>query len=163
MGFALENKLRMGLRYMSKVVCLFFVMSFADAEFCHPCKPKEAISTDKTPSAIGPYSQGILAGSYLFVSGQIGMTPEGELVDTTAAGQTHQALQNIGAILEEAGLDFSHVVKSSVLLKDINEYDEVNEVYKDYFPAPAPARAAFQVAALPKNALVEIEVIATVN
>ena len=153
----------MGLRYISKVVCLFYVMSFADGEFCHPCKPKEAISTDKAPSAIGPYSQGILAGSYLFVSGQIGMTPEGEIVDTTAAGQTHQALKNIGAILDEAGLNFSHVVKSSVLLKDIDDYDDVNNVYKDYFPAPEPARAAFQVAALPKNALVEIEVIAMVS
>ena len=148
---------------MSTVVCLFYIMSFADGEFCHPCKQKEAISTDKAPSAIGPYSQAIFAGSYVFVSGQIGMTPEGEIVDTTAAGQTHQALENIGAILDEAGLDFSHVVKSSVLLKDINDYDEVNDVYKDYFPAPAPARAAFQVAALPKNALVEIEVIAMVN
>ena len=153
----------MGLRYMSTVLCLFYIMSFADGEFCHPCKPKEKISTDKAPSAIGPYSQAIFAGSYVFVSGQIGMTPEGEIVDTTAAGQTHQALENIGAILDEAGLDFSHVVKSSVLLKDINDYDEVNDVYKDYFPAPAPARAAFQVAALPKNALVEIEVIAMVN
>lgn len=148
---------------MSTVVCLFYIMSFADGEFCHPCKPKEAISTDKAPSAIGPYSQAIFAGSYVFVSGQIGMTPEGEVVDETAAGQTHQALENIGAILDEAGLDFSHVVKSSVLLKDINDYDEVNDVYKDYFPAPAPARAAFQVAALPKNALVEIEVIAMEN
>ena len=148
---------------MSTVLCLFYIMSFADGEFCHPCKPKEKISTDKAPSAIGPYSQAIFAGSYVFVSGQIGMTPEGEIVDTTAAGQTHQALENIGAILNEAGLDFSHVVKSSVLLKDINDYDEVNDVYKDYFPAPAPARAAFQVAALPKNALVEIEVIAMVN
>ena len=148
---------------MSTVVCLFYIMSFADGEFCHPCKPKEAISTDKAPSAIGPYSQAIFAGSYVFVSGQIGMTPEGEIVDITAAGQTHQALENIGAILDEAGLDFSHVVKSSVLLKDINDYDEVNDVYKDYFPAPAPARAAFQVAALPKNALVEIELIAVVN
>ena len=148
---------------MSTVLCLFYIMSFADGEFCHPCKPKEAILTDKAPSAIGPYSQAIFAGSYVFVSGQIGMTPEGEIVDETAAGQTHQALQNIGAILEEAGLDFSHVVKSSVLLKDINDYDEVNDVYKDYFPAPAPARAAFQVAALPKHALVEIEVIAMVN
>ena len=148
---------------MSTVVCLFYIMSFADGEFCHPCKPKEAISTDKAPSAIGPYSQAIFAGSYVFVSGQIGMTPEGEIVDETAAGQTHQALEDIGAILDEAGLDFSRVVKSSVLLKDINDYDEVNDVYKDYFPAPAPARAAFQVAALPKNALVEIEVIAMVN
>ena len=148
---------------MSTVVCLFYIMSFADGEFCHPCKPKEAISTDKAPSAIGPYSQAIFAGSYVFVSGQIGMTPEGEIVDITAAGQTHQALENIGAILDEAGLSFSHVVKSSVLLKDINDYDEVNDVYKDYFPAPAPARAAFQVAALPKNALVEIELIAVVN
>ena len=99
----------------------------------------------------------------MFVSGQIGLTPDGIMVDGTAADQTHQALTNIGNILKEANLDFAHVVKSSVLLKDINDYDEVNNVYKDFFPDPAPARAAFQVAALPKDALVEIEVIAQAN
>ena len=129
-------------------------------QLCNPCKHKEEISTNQAPAAIGPYSQAILAGNLLFVSGQIGLTPEGTMIDDTASGQANQALTNIGNILEEANLDFSHVVKSSVLLKDINDYDDVNDVYKNFFPDPAPARAAFQVAALPKDALVEIEVIA---
>ena len=138
-------------------------LDIVTAEFCNPCKNKEEISTENAPAAIGPYSQAILTGNLLFVSGQIGLTPDGIMVDGTAADQTHQALTNIGNILKEANLDFSNVVKSSVLLKDINDYDEVNNVYKDFFPDLAPARAAFQVAALPKDALVEIEVIAQAN
>ena len=153
----------MDKNYLALLGLLFCLVNVGKAEFCHPCRDKEEISTDKAPAAIGPYSQAILAGNYLFVSGQIGLTPDGIIIDDTAAGQTHQALTNIGNILNKAGLDFSNVVKSSVLLKDINDYDAVNEVYKDFFPDPAPARAAFQVAALPKDALVEIEVIAFAN
>ena len=151
---------------MKLFVTLSFVLtyvSFANAEFCNPCIQKEEIATENAPAAIGPYSQAILAGNLLFVSGQIGLTPDGIMVDGTAADQSRQALTNIGNILKEASLDFSHVLKSSVLLKDINDYDEVNNVYAEFFPDPAPARAAFQVAALPKDALVEIEVIAQAN
>ena len=151
---------------MKLCVTLSFVLtyvSFANAEFCNPCIQKEEIATENAPAAIGPYSQAILAGNLVFVSGQIGLTPDGIMVDGTAADQSRQALTNIGNILKEASLDFSHVLKSSVLLKDINDYDEVNDVYAEFFPDPAPARAAFQVAALPKDALVEIEVIAQAN
>ena len=151
---------------MKLFLTLSFVLtyvSFANAEFCNPCIQKEEIATENAPAAIGPYSQAILAGNLVFVSGQIGLTPDGIMVDGTAADQSRQALTNIGNILKEASLDFSHVLKSSVLLKDINDYDEVNDVYAEFFPDPAPARAAFQVAALPKDALVEIEVIAQAN
>ena len=151
---------------MKLFVTFSFVLtyvSFATAEFCNLCRQKEEIATENAPAAIGPYSQAILAGNLLFVSGQIGLTPDGIMVDGTAADQSRQALTNIGNILKEASLDFSQVLKSSVLLKDINDYDEVNNVYAEFFPDPAPARAAFQVAALPKDALVEIEVIAQAN
>ena len=148
------------LTYFSLVLAF---VNLAASQFCNPCKHKEEIATENAPAAIGPYSQAILAGNLLFVSGQIGLTPDGIMVDGTAADQTRQALINIGNILTEANIDFTHVVKSSVLLKDINDYDEVNNVYKGFFPDPAPARAAFQVAALPKDALVEIEVIAQAN
>ena len=136
---------------------------FGNSGLCNPCKDKEEISTENAPAAIGPYSQAILAGNYLFVSGQIGMTPDGVINDETAGGQTRQALTNVGNILKEASLDFSHVVRAMVLMKDINDYDEINEVYKEFFPEPAPARVAFQVAALPKGGKVEIEVTAVVN
>ena len=147
-------------KYFFQISILLSFTVFESIQLCNPCKHKEEISTNQAPAAIGPYSQAILAGNLLFVSGQIGLTPEGTMIDDTASGQANQALTNIGNILEEANLDFSHVVKSSVLLKDINDYDDVNDVYKNFFPDPAPARAAFQVAALPKDALVEIEVIA---
>ena len=142
---------------------LLSFIHFGNTEICDPCRDKEAIATDNAPAAIGPYSQAILAGNFLFVSGQIGMTADGIIKDETAGGQTRQALTNIGNILQEAKRDFSHVTRAMVLLKDINDYDEVNEVYSEFFPDPAPARAAFQVAALPKDAKVEIEVTAIVN
>merc|ERR1712150_189054 len=153
----------MGMKIFAKISLFLAFSSFANAEICNPCRHKEEIATENAPAAIGPYSQAILAGNLLFVSGQIGLTPYGVMVDGTAADQSRQALTNIENILKEASLDFSHIVKSSVLLKDINDYDEVNAVYAEFFPDPAPARAAFQVAALPKDALVEIEVIAQAN
>lgn len=126
----------------------------------------QQIDTENAPGAIGPYSQGIIADNLLFVAGQIGLKPDGtfDYPDfNTPAGQTRQALENAGNILKEAGLDFRNVVKATVLLKDINDYDEVNAVYAQYFEDPFPARSAFQVAALPRaseGTLVEIELIA---
>lgn len=121
----------------------------------------EAISTNHAPAALGPYSQAIRANGVLYVSGQLGINPPtGELAGDDICAQTRQALTNIQAILKEAGTDLSAVVKTTVLLRDIADFTAMNEVYAEFFTQPYPARAAFQVAALPKNAMVEIECIA---
>ncbi|MCP4130501.1 MAG: RidA family protein [bacterium] len=125
---------------------------------------KTIINTSNAPSAVGPYSQAVLAGDYLFISGQIGIDPAvGKITAFSVAEQAKQALNNVGAILEEAGLSFSHVVKATVLLNNINDFGAVNEVYASFFSSDFPARAAFQAANLPIGALVEIEVIAYVK
>lgn len=123
------------------------------------------VKTDKAPAAIGPYSQGMDAGGkLLFVSGQLPVNPEtGEFAGTDILSQTKQALENIRAILEAAGTDLSRVVKTTVLLKDIADFAAMNEVYATFFTGDCPARAAFQVAALPKGALVEIEAVAELS
>ena len=121
----------------------------------------EAISTNQAPAALGPYSQAIRANGVIYVSGQLGINPPtGELVEEDIRAQTRQALTNIQAILKEAGTDLSAVVKTTVLLRDIGDFTAMNEVYAEFFTQPYPARAAFQVAALPKNDMVEIECIA---
>lgn len=121
---------------------------------------KEAIVSSKAPAALGPYSSAVKVGDTLYLSGQLGLDPmTNELKDGVEA-QAEQALTNIAAILGEVGATMQQVVKSTVLLADINDFAEVNEVYAGHFEAPYPARSAFQVAALPKGALVEIEVIA---
>lgn len=121
----------------------------------------KAIKTDKAPGAIGPYSQAIKAGNTIYVSGQLGINPEtGNFDDETIETQTIQSLENIKAILNEEGYDMSDIVKTTVLLQDINDFSKMNEIYARYFVEPFPARAAFQVAALPKGGKVEIECIA---
>ena len=122
---------------------------------------KKAINTPKAPKAIGPYSQAIMANGFIFVSGQIPIDPEkGEIVGTTVEEQAHQVLKNIKAILEEAGSSLAEVVKATVYLADMNDFARMNAVYAQYFPEPYPARAAFQVARLPRDVKREIEVIA---
>ena len=122
---------------------------------------KTAIHTEQAPAAIGPYSQGIKAGNTVYVSGQIPIAPAtGEFAGEDIAAQTRQSLTNIREILKAGGADMSHVVKTTVLLKDIADFAAMNEVYAEFFTEPYPARAAFQAAALPKGALVEIEAIA---
>lgn len=122
---------------------------------------KKAIATKKAPGAIGPYSQGIIAGDFIYVSGQIPIDPAtGEFAGDTIATQTKQSLTNVAAILEEAGCSMDQIVKTTVLLDDIKDFAGMNEVYNTFFEEPYPARAAFAVDTLPKNALVEIEVIA---
>jgi len=122
---------------------------------------KKVIATPKAPAAIGPYSQAIQAGGMLFISGQLPIDPAtGAFASQDISGQTRQSLENIGAILAEAGCDFSHVVKVTVLLADIGDFAAMNTVYADYFKENCPARAAFAVKALPKGALIEIEAIA---
>lgn len=121
----------------------------------------EVIHTDKAPKAIGPYSQAVKAGNMLFVSGQVPFVPETmEIVEGDVKAQTAQSLKNVQAILAEAGLDFSHVVKSTVFIKDMDEFAAINEVYAEYFGDNKPARACVEVARLPKDVKVEIEVIA---
>jgi len=120
-----------------------------------------AIHTDNAPAAIGPYSQAIQAGNTIYVSGQLPIDPAtGAFAGNDIAAQTRQSLTNMKNILNAAGADMSDVVKTTVLLADIADFAAMNAVYAEFFTAPYPARAAFQVACLPKNALVEIECVA---
>lgn len=123
---------------------------------------KNVLNTDKAPLAIGPYSQGVDTGNLLFLSGQLPICPEkGDIVATDIEGQTKQSLENVKAILASVGCTMDDVVKTTVFLNDIADFGKMNEVYEGFFSeGNYPARSAFQVAALPKNALVEIEVVA---
>lgn len=122
---------------------------------------KEVIKTDNAPGAIGPYSQAVKAGNFLYVSGQIPLDSQsGEFAGDDIKTQTTRSLNNVQAIVEAAGYTMANVVKTTVLLDDINDFADMNEVYGTFFSEPYPARAAFAVDTLPKNALVEIEVIA---
>ena len=121
---------------------------------------KKIIATDKAPAAVGPYSQAVLVNGLLFVSGQIPVNPADGSVAESIEDQSHQALKNVGAILAEAGLGYENVVKTTVLLADIADFKAMNAVYAEYFTQDKPARACFQVAALPLGVKVEIEVIA---
>ncbi|MFC9601161.1 RidA family protein [Peribacillus butanolivorans] len=121
---------------------------------------KNAISTNNAPGAIGPYSQAVKMGDFLFVSGQLPINPSTNEMPESVAEQTKQSLENVKAILEAAGSDLQHVLKTTVFLKDMNTFTKMNEVYQSYFTENYPARSAVEVARLPKEALVEIEVIA---
>lgn len=122
---------------------------------------KQIINTTKAPAPIGPYNQAVLAGNMLFVSGQIPLdTTTGALVTTGIQDETEKVMENLAAILEAAGMNFSNVVKSSIFLTDMHQFALVNEVYAKYFSENAPARETVQVAALPKFVNVEISVIA---
>lgn len=121
------------------------------------------IQTDKAPAAIGPYVQGKVIGNLLFASGQIPLSAEtGEIVGETIQEQTEQVLKNIAAILSEAGSNFDHIVKTTCFLSDMNDFIAFNDVYKTAFKEDFPARSAVEVARLPKDVKVEIEVIAEV-
>ena len=122
---------------------------------------KQIINTTAAPAPIGPYNQAVRTGNLLFVSGQIPLdAATGTLVETGIQDETEKVMQNLAAILKEAGMDFSNVVKSSIFLTDMNQFAAVNEVYGKYFTENAPARECVQVAALPKFVRVEISVIA---
>ena len=125
---------------------------------------RQAVSSPLAPTAIGPYSQAIKAGNLLFVSGQVPIDPATDnLVDGDIATQTHRVFQNLGEILKAAGTSFDAVVRSTVYLLDMNDFAKMNEVYGTYFSSPAPARATVQVARLPKDAKVEIDLIASLT
>jgi 2-iminobutanoate/2-iminopropanoate deaminase len=123
---------------------------------------KTVILTTEAPTAVGPYSQAVAAGSLLFCSGQIPLEPKTEtLIEGDISSQTDRVLQNIAALLRAHGLGMEHVVKTTVFLTNLAGFDEMNTVYARYFPSDPPARATIQVAALPKGANVEIEAIAS--
>ena len=125
-------------------------------------KMKKIIATTNAPGAIGPYSQAVQAGNTIYISGQLPIDPATGAFpsDTCITAQTHQSLKNVKAIVEAAGYTMNDIVKTTVLLKNMSEFAAMNEVYAQYFTGDCPARAAFEVACLPKNALVEIEAIA---
>lgn len=125
---------------------------------------KRVISSGDAPTAIGAYSQATTDGCLVFTAGQIALTPEGDLLDNEPIDvQTRQALENIKGILESEGLSLHHVLKTTVYLEDMNQFDAMNEAYGEYFPDNPPARSAVEVAALPKGVAVEIEAIAAHN
>ena len=122
---------------------------------------KKVYATTNAPAAIGPYSQAVQAGDFVYVSGQIPINPAtGEFAGNDIVSQTRQSLTNIKSILESEGLSMENIVKTTVLLQSIGDFAAMNEVYATFFKGACPARAAFEVAALPKNALVEIEAVA---
>lgn len=123
----------------------------------------KVVHTDAAPKAIGPYSQGIIVNNLFYSSGQIPLLPNGELLKGDVKEQTHQVFKNLQAVLEEAGASLETVVKATVFIKDMNQFGEINEVYGEYFSAHKPARSCVEVARLPKDVLVEIEVIALVK
>lgn len=121
---------------------------------------KIIISTDLAPRAIGPYSQAVRVGQFVFISGCLGLDPQTGALRDGLDAQTKQSLDNMGAILNSIGLDYSHVVKTTVFLKDLDDFARVNELYGNVFKDAAPARSCVEVSRLPKKALVEIECIA---
>lgn len=121
---------------------------------------KEIISTKKAPSAIGPYSQGMIVGDYIFTSGQIPLNPENGQLVTEISKATVQVMENLSAVLEAAGSSLEKVIKTTIFLQDLNDFEKVNEIYGDYFKDNLPARSCVQVAKLPKGAIIEIEAIA---
>ncbi|KAA0710498.1 2-iminobutanoate/2-iminopropanoate deaminase [Triplophysa tibetana] len=125
---------------------------------------RKIIHTTSAPGAIGPYSQAVVVDRTMYISGQLGMdVPSMQLVTGGVEAQTKQALINMGEILKAAGCGYENVVKTTVLLADMNDFNSVNDVYKQFFSRNFPARAAYQVAALPRNGLVEIEAVAVLG
>lgn len=122
---------------------------------------KEIINTKNAPSAIGPYSQAVWAGDMLLMSGQIALNPEsGAMENESLASETHRVMKNIAGILEAAGMDYSNILKASIFIKDMNEFAQINEIYASYLQEPYPARETVEVARLPKDARIEISIIA---
>ena len=122
---------------------------------------KKRIATQAAPAAIGPYSQAVVAGNYVFVSGQLGINPQSGVLEEGIEAQTNRVFNNLQSILKEAGLTFDDIIKTTVFIADINDFSLVNKIYSEYIKGEIlPARSCVQVAELPKKALIEIEVIA---
>ena len=144
-------------------ISIFFLINPVFAQKANPPKKplKTIIKTEQAPVPVGPYSQWVVANGLLFVAGQVGANPQTrQLVTESFEAEATQVMENLGAILKAAGLDFKHVVKTTIFLKDINQFAAINTVYGKYFTAEPPARETVQVANLPGNANVEISVIA---
>jgi 2-iminobutanoate/2-iminopropanoate deaminase len=118
------------------------------------------VKTDTAPQAIGPYSQAIIHNSIVYTSGQIALTPDGEMLESDITLQTHQVLKNLSAVLEESGSSLQNVIKTTIFLDSMDDFVKVNEIYAEYFKDHKPARATVAVKTLPKNALVEIDAVA---
>ncbi|MBC7188496.1 MAG: RidA family protein [Calditrichaeota bacterium] len=145
--------------------CWLVILALVFVVGCGPQRPapagRQVVATAEAPAAIGPYSQGIKVGNMLFTSGQIPIDPAtGQLVTGTIEEQTRRVLDNLGAVLKAAGMDFGDVVSATVYMDDIANYPRINAVYAEYFPQDPPARCAMQVARLPKGAAVEIALVA---
>jgi 2-iminobutanoate/2-iminopropanoate deaminase len=141
--------------------CLVFLKKNIFSNKIRSEEMQQEIKTEKAPRAIGPYSQAIAANGFVFVSGQIPINPAtGDLVTGTIEEQTSQVLKNLSAVLEAAGSSLEKVVKTTILLQDMNDFSKMNQVYSEFFKPPYPARATFQVARLPKDVKIEIEAIA---
>ncbi|MBB5173724.1 RidA family protein [Texcoconibacillus texcoconensis] len=121
---------------------------------------KKSVYTKEAPEAIGPYSQAVVVNGVVYTSGQLGLDPNTVEMADGVVNQTHQVLKNVQAVLKEAGSDLNEVVKATIFLNDMNDFSQVNEVYASYFEKPYPSRSAIEVSRLPKDALVEVEVIA---
>jgi 2-iminobutanoate/2-iminopropanoate deaminase len=121
---------------------------------------KKVISTNEAPAAIGPYSQAVEAGPFLFCSGQIALSPDNAPIPTDVKGQTEQVMKNVAGVLKAAGLGFGHVVKATIFLTDMNDFATVNEIYGKHFPENPPARSTVAVAGLPRGVKVEVECLA---
>ncbi len=124
---------------------------------------KQIIHTENAPKAIGPYSQAVRMGNFLFTSGQLGINPRLGRLEENVEKQAHAAMQNIGAILKEAGLTYAQIVKTTIFVQDLKDFSAVNAIYESYFEGAFPARSCVQVAALPLGGLVEIECIAALE
>ncbi len=120
----------------------------------------EQIKTDKAPQAIGPYSQGIRTGGFIFTSGQIPVDPASGEIAQGIEQQTRRAIENVKAVIEAAGADLTDVVKTTVFIKDMNDFAQINEIYSGYFTQPYPARSCVEAARLPKDVLIEVEAVA---
>ena len=125
---------------------------------------KKIVETPLAPEPVGPYSQAVIAGKFVFTSGQIAINPAtNDLVENNIQKQTKKVLENIGAVLQEAGTDFHNVIKTTVFLKDMNDFSAMNEIYQSYFATNSPARSTVEVSRLPKDVLVEIDCIAEIS
>lgn len=146
---------RIALLFISAVLVTIGIFSFAEKT-----PSREVILTDKAPKPIGPYSQAIKVGNTLYVAGQVGLTPEGKMDTSSVENECKQALNNVKAIVEAAGMNMQQVVKATLYVKDLRNFSKINEVYGTYFPQGAPARETVQIAALPKGANFEVSVVA---
>ena len=123
---------------------------------------KKAFMTEKAPRPVGPYSQIVQAGPFLFLAGQVPLTPEGKMLEGDVSAQTRQVLENLKAVLQQAGAEMNQIVKTTIFLADLCDFETVNKVYTEYFHEPYPARSTVEVSKLPKGARLEIDAIAVI-